>query len=63
MALHSEQLKLQNNFLTEFSDAVEKDVYDALKLESSIKAKTVYGGTALAQVSDQLKSIKEAFEW
>tara|TARA_Y100001968_G_C18776156_1_gene444483 strand:- start:164 stop:508 length:345 start_codon:yes stop_codon:yes gene_type:complete len=46
-----------------FSEKAEKDIFDALKLESSIKSKSSFGATSLVQVSEQLKSIKEAFEW
>jgi len=47
----------------QFSSLVEEDVYLALTLESSIKAKSTLGGTATYQVQQQIRRIGEQQSW
>ena len=44
------------------SEHIEADVFEVLKLEHVVNARTSYGGTALAQVTTQVRLAKEMLE-
>ncbi|MEK7299045.1 MAG: argininosuccinate lyase [Candidatus Margulisiibacteriota bacterium] len=46
-----------------FSSRIEADVFEALTMESVIRAKAVWGGTAFSEVQKQLSYIKEHHPW
>jgi argininosuccinate lyase len=46
-----------------FSPRVEADVFETLTMESVIRAKAVWGGTAFSEVQKQLSYIKEHHPW
>ncbi len=51
--------KLSLSELREFSDLFDEDIYEAINLENCTFRRTSEGGTAVASVEDQIRSIRE----
>ena len=61
---HGKQIhELSVDELASFSSVVESDLMDRLSFKAAIDQKQGIGATSFSEVSDQLKKLKEEFQW